>query len=195
MGAAIDTKMAPAQTLESTPDESPAVELPAFDALYDRTFPLVWRTLQRLGVPHAQLDDSAQEVFAIVHRRLKDLSHGSGVRTWVAGIAVRVASDVRRAARRRGEHVELDEQVVDQRPGPHDQTSRREARRIVDTLLSALDDEKREVFVLAEMEGLSGPEISDALGVKLNTVYSRLRLAREAFENRLRVFRAGSGQP
>ena len=56
-----------------------------------------------------------------------------------------------------------------------------DAARIVNRLLDGLDDDQREVFVLAELEDLSAPEIAEALEVKLNTVYSRLRLARSAF--------------
>jgi RNA polymerase sigma-70 factor (ECF subfamily) len=182
----------------ATADDAPGAEAPAlpdFETLYEGLFPLVWRTLQRLGVPSAQLDDAAQEVFAIVHRRLDRLQGPEVARTWVAGISVRVASDVRRSLRRKGEHIAMDDGMPDLRPDPLDQAMRRQARSLVDSLLSGLDDTQREVFVLAEMEGLTGPEISDALNVKLNTVYSRLRLAREAFEHRLRAFRARSGNP
>lgn len=184
-----------ATTADAQAPDAEARAVPDFEALYDALFPLVWRTLQRLGVPAAQLDDGAQEVFTIVHRRLDTLQGPEVARTWVAGIAVRVASDVRRSLRRRGEHVGIDDGLTDLRPDPLDQAMRRQARSLVDSLLSGLDDTQREVFVLAEMEGLTGPEISQALNVKLNTVYSRLRLAREAFEHRLRAFRARSGMP
>jgi RNA polymerase sigma-70 factor, ECF subfamily len=47
--------------------------------------------------------------------------------------------------------------------------------------LEALDESKREVFVLSEIEQLSAPEISAITGVPLNTVYSRLRVAKQTF--------------
>ena len=49
-------------------------------------------------------------------------------------------------------------------------------------LLAGLDETKREVFILAELEGLTLAEISEALGVNQNTVASRLRAARREFE-------------
>jgi RNA polymerase sigma-70 factor (ECF subfamily) len=185
--------MGEAELLPTAAEAIPATAVADFDALYEALFPLVWRTLQRLGVPRAQLDDAAQEVFTVVHRRIDTLDGPESARTWLVGISVRVASDVRRALRRKGEHVTLDDGLSDSGPDPLDQAMRAQARSLVDSLLSGLDDAQREVFVLAEMEGLTGPEISEALNVKLNTVYSRLRLAREAFESRLRAFRARSG--
>jgi RNA polymerase sigma-70 factor (ECF subfamily) len=186
--------MAPAALLsDEGTEEAPAEPLPDFDQLYQQHFALVWRTLQRLGVPSAHLDDAAQEVFTVVHRRLDTLKSASEARSWLVGISVRVASDVRRSARRKGEHVELGDGLMDAEADPLDRAMQRQARTVVDAMLNGLDDAQREVFVLAEMEELSGPEISEALGVKLNTVYSRLRLAREAFENKLRAWRARSG--
>ena len=49
-------------------------------------------------------------------------------------------------------------------------------------MLAELDEPKREVFSLVELEELTVPEVADALEIPLNTAYSRLRMAREAFE-------------
>src|SRR5437879_5462685 len=81
----------------------------SFDSVYASTFDFAWRLLERLGVPHAQIDDAAQEVFVTVHRKLRGFQGRSSLKTWVAGIAARVASDARRAHRRRGQSVPLDE--------------------------------------------------------------------------------------
>jgi RNA polymerase sigma-70 factor (ECF subfamily) len=48
--------------------------------------------------------------------------------------------------------------------------------------LETLSDEHREVFVLARVEEMSAPEIAEVIGIPLNTVYSRLRAARLAFD-------------
>jgi len=66
----------------------------------------------------------------------------------------------------------------------------REARRVLHALLAGLDDDKRAVFVLAELEQMSAPEIAEATGLKLNTVYSRLRLARAEMDKALERHRA-----
>ena len=73
---------------------------------------------------------------------------------------------------------------MDAAPGPHEIATQAEAVRLVDQLLEALDDEKREVFVLAELEQMTAPEIAAALAIPVNTVYSRLRMAREEFASR-----------
>jgi RNA polymerase sigma-70 factor (ECF subfamily) len=179
--------MGEAELISGAAAQTRAQTLPDFDTLYDAMFPLVWRTLQRLGVPRAQLDDAAQEVFTAAHRRLHALE-GPETCSWLVGLSVCAAADVRRALRRKGEHVALDDGLSDAGPDPLDATMRRQARSLVDALLLGIDDAQREVFVLAEMEGLTGPEIGEALQVKLNTVRSRLRLARVAFESRLRAF-------
>jgi RNA polymerase sigma-70 factor (ECF subfamily) len=153
----------------------------SFEELYDTTFEMVWRTLRRLGVAPEQLDDAAQDVFMVVHRRMSEFEGRSSPRTWVVGIAVRVASDYRRSVRRQGERAPLDEGLVDPSPGPADKTARAQGLQLIHRVLPLLEESQREVFVLVELEQLSVPEVAEVLSVKLNTVYSRLRLARKAF--------------
>ena len=71
-----------------------------FDAVYEEHFPFVWRSLRRLGVDGHSMDDATQDVFLVVHRRLGDFEGRSTVRTWLFGIARRIARDRRRAAAR-----------------------------------------------------------------------------------------------
>jgi RNA polymerase sigma-70 factor (ECF subfamily) len=59
--------------------------------------------------------------------------------------------------------------------------------------LAQLDIDKRTVFVLAELEQLSVPEIAEALGINLNTIYSRQRAARAQFDAALRRHRERRG--
>lgn len=165
-----------------------------FAALYRDTFPTVWRVLGRLGVPRAELDDAAQNVYLVAHRRLGDFRGQSSARTWLAGIAVRVAADLRRTRQRKPEHP-LDEELPDAGRTPLEAASQAQSLALVGRLLDALPEERREVFVLAELEELTAPEISQSLGVNLNTVYSRLRLARRDFEAALEAHQAGRGAP
>lgn len=172
MGPALQTILAPGAR------ETAAV---GFEQAYDATFELAWRTLRRMGVSAAHLDDATQDVFVVVHRRLADFEGRSNLRTWVAGIAVRVASEYRRKARPYVDLDTLDTELIDPAPGPLEQYNRAQAHRLVRQLLRGLRAEQREVFVLTELEGMSVPEVAEALGIKLNTAYSRLRLSRQAF--------------
>lgn len=164
-------------------------EARSFEAIYDLYFDFVWRNLRRLGVPEAYLDDAAQEVFLVVHRRLAGLEQRAALKQWIFGIALRVARDTRRSMKRKSPHtqradasVEADSIADDRAPRPDERTERSEAARLLHKLLEELDDEKRAVFVLAELEQMTAPEIAEALSVNLNTVYARLRAARREFE-------------
>jgi RNA polymerase sigma-70 factor (ECF subfamily) len=159
----------------------PARDHPAlsaeFEALYHEHFEFVWRVLRRFGVPAAALDDATQDVFVVVHRRFGAWEQRASVRAWLFGVAKRVAAKHRRGLERHARKLaalpepaptrELDERVAD----------RNRLERIA-RAIEGLAPERREVYVLADLEGLSAPEIADALGCKLNTVYSRLRRAR-----------------
>ena len=107
----------------------------------------------------------------------------SKIETWLFGIALRVAKDHRRTLQRKGEHEHLDEEPEDpQSLDPHEAAERSQAAAFLDRFLAKLDDEKRAVFILSELEEMTAPEIAEALAVNVNTVYSRLRAARNAFE-------------
>ncbi len=161
-----------------------AAATPRFDAVYADHFAFVWRVLRRYGVSTAHLDDAAQETWVVVHRRLSTFEGRSSLRTWLAGIALRVASDHRRWRRRKDPHDPMPDEptFASTDPSPEDAAQRAQAGQLLDRLLDAIPEERRAVFVLTELEQLSAPEVSEALGVPLNTVYSRLRVARAEFE-------------
>jgi RNA polymerase sigma-70 factor (ECF subfamily) len=155
------------------------------ETLYRDHFGFVWATLRRLGVPDRDLEDVAQEVFIVVHRRLDDFEGRSAVRTWLYAITMRVAYNHLRRHRRRGALApvarESAEPVADEASDPEAHASRTEAGRVLYGLLDRLDADKRAVFVLADIEGLTAPEIATIVGANPRTVYSRLRVAREQF--------------
>jgi RNA polymerase sigma-70 factor (ECF subfamily) len=160
---------------------------PMFAQIYEEHFPFVWRSALRLGAPRANVDDVVQEIFIVAHERLAAFEGRSSLRTWLFGIVVNVVRAHRRVLLAKQPHalrpeIRADPELLpDSAAGPHERAAKAEAARVVDRLLEALDDDKREVFVLAEMEQMSAPEIAAALAIPLNTVYSRLRLARQAF--------------
>lgn len=160
---------------------------PSFEAVYAEFFPFVWRSARRLGVPPSALDDVVQEIFIVAHRRLPDFEGRSSVRTWLFGIALRVVRQHRRTMRRKDRATEEHdwEALPSTHPTPHDAAERAEELSLLHRLLDALDDDKREVFVLAELEQMPVPEIAIAVGINVNTAYSRLRLARGEFDRGL----------
>jgi RNA polymerase sigma-70 factor (ECF subfamily) len=156
--------------------------VPSFDEVYREWFDFVWRNLGRMGIPPAGLDDAAQDVFLVVFRRLADFEGRSTLKSWLFGIVVRVASQHRRTRRRRPEESLPADLVSPDSRDPHSATVRSRALQLVRELLDELDDDKRTVFILAELEQMTAPEIADALSINTNTVYSRLRAARRAFD-------------
>ena len=153
-----------------------------FDALYETHVDSVWRLLQRFGVPEASLDDATQEVFVVAFRRLPEFRGQSSLKTWLLGIAVRIAKDVRRQRARKGGLEPLDQQRHLAAVGQPDETAmQRQALAQALALLDQLDEDQRTVLVLADFEELTAPEIAQATGVNLNTIYTRLRAARLRF--------------
>jgi RNA polymerase sigma-70 factor (ECF subfamily) len=155
--------------------------LPSFKVLYEQHYAFVWRSLVHFGLDEPQADDASQDVFIVVHRRLPDFDGRTHLRSWLFGIARRVARGYQRGELRRQKRLEL---VAEPAPadGPDEQLQRARAVELVDAFLASLEATQRDVFYLSDVEGLTAPEIADALGVKLNTVYSRLRAARKRFE-------------
>jgi RNA polymerase sigma-70 factor (ECF subfamily) len=168
-----------------------AAALPDLTELYEQHFDFVWRSLRRLGVRPPYIEDAAQDVFIVVQRRLPSFEQRSSTKTWLFGIALRVARDYRRYALKQAEaSAVLDEALVGTEPDPQEAALTTEAARMLQSLLDQLDEERRAVFLLAEMEGFTAVEIAESLDVGVNTVYSRLRLARRDVDQALRRLRA-----
>jgi RNA polymerase sigma-70 factor (ECF subfamily) len=158
-----------------------------FREVYDEHFHFVWRTLRQFGVQEKDTPDAVQEVFVVVHRKLPTFEGRSKLRTWLFGICVRVASDRRRLAHVRREVPDEAtlEAHADEAAGPAQHLERRQAFALLEAALAALPDEQRAVFILFELHEVNCEEIAEALTLPLGTVYSRLRLAREAFRKAL----------
>jgi RNA polymerase sigma-70 factor (ECF subfamily) len=158
---------------------------PTFDEVYTTHVAFVWRVLRTLGVPDAQLEDGVQDVFVVVHRRLPEWEGRAAISTWLFAIARRIAASHRRrvGARRT-------EELVDEPAGGADtfaELSRAQASATVMAILDTMDEDKRLVFALVELEQMSVPEVARLLDLNLNTTYSRLRLARAAFERAVKA--------
>lgn len=180
------------------PEAAPAAAIAPFDELYETHFGFVWRSLARLGVLSASLDDATQDVFIVVHRRLGEYEARASVRSWLFAIALRVARDYRRTrARKDGKVDPLDDfenelESGDSQRSPESEVARAEARRIVVDFLESLSAEQRDVFVLMELEQLTAPETARELGIEPRLVYSRREAARRAFEKHVAKSTKGS---
>jgi RNA polymerase sigma-70 factor, ECF subfamily len=160
-------------------------------AFYDANVAFVWRSLRRLGVHPSNLDDAAQEVFLVAFQRNADFEGRSTLRTWLYGIAFNIAQRFARGARRSAAEPVVEEELADPSGLLQEEAlARAQAVALLYTVLDQLDGERRAVFVLAELEQLSAPEIAEVTSSPLNTVYSRLRSARRDFDAALRRLRA-----
>jgi RNA polymerase sigma-70 factor (ECF subfamily) len=151
--------------------------------VYEQQFDYLWQSLRRLGVSAGDVEDAVHDVFLVVQRRLGDYDPARPMRPWLFGIAYRIVSE----RRRRGSAVEVaadDHEVLavaDGQPSPEAQFAAEQARRRVHRALGELPIEQRAVLVMHDLERHSASEVAEAIGVPLNTVYSRLRLARAKF--------------
>ncbi len=153
----------------------------AFADVYAAHSSFVWRSLRRLGVPSTDIEDASQETFVVIHRRLAEFQHRSSLKTWVFGICLRVASDWRKRAHLKRETA-FDEAPVQRTQSgdlPTAAIARRQARQKLDRALDALDEDKRAVFVLFELEQLPMQEVAETVGCPVQTAYARLYAARK----------------
>jgi RNA polymerase sigma-70 factor (ECF subfamily) len=157
-----------------------------FKQMFEEHSAFVWRVLRRHGVPERELEDACQEVFIVVHRRLSEFERRSSLRTWIYGIAVRVALGLRRRAFMRRELLVTGPEDVSSPFDLVDMYARYEAQRMLQSALAELPRPKREVFVLYELEGMTIAETATALGVPENTALYRLYGARKTIAANLR---------
>jgi RNA polymerase sigma-70 factor (ECF subfamily) len=179
---------------------APASSLARVDAtrlrnIVEASFDPLWRFLRRLGIAEADVDDAVQEVILVLARKLDQVEEGRE-RSFVFSTAFRIASDMRRRAKRRRE--------VDDAPllelesaGLDPEASAERARMVVlfRQVLSQLSLEQRAVFVLFELEDFTMAEIAEALELPMGTVASRLRRGRETFERLAAQVLADGGAP
>jgi len=185
---------APPLTEAAAPPSAVATAPPSFAEVFAEHGPLVWRAVRRLGVREADVEDVCQEVFLVIHRRLATFAGKAALRTWVYGICLRVASDYRRQPHHAREQPFDD---VPERSIPAAQDTELERRRALawlDGVLDGLDDAKRAVFVLHEIEQVPMAEVAAAAGCPVPTAYARLYAARKHVEAAARREQARSSR-
>jgi RNA polymerase sigma-70 factor (ECF subfamily) len=162
----------------------------SLERVYAEHAPFVWRTVRRLGVPAASVEDAVQDVFIVVHRRLAEFEGRSTVRTWLFGIVRRVVRDHRPSKRQEPTDASALDAFPGREDGPLVLAERAQAARVLLGLLDELDEDKREAFILVDLEEMSVPEAAEAISANTNTVYSRVRAARQELEQALGRARA-----
>jgi RNA polymerase sigma-70 factor (ECF subfamily) len=174
--------------VKAPPYEAPR---PDFRSVFDREFSYVWTSLRRLGVAPRDLEDVTHDVFVEVFRNLARYDATRPLRPWLFAFAFRFASDYRRLARHR---VEVYEEPAGASADPpaDDVIAARELRAVIMKALDSIELVRRGVFILHELEARPMAEIAEALGIPLNTAYSRLRVAREEFTTTFRLLQRGA---
>ncbi|KIG19612.1 hypothetical protein DB30_00121 [Enhygromyxa salina] len=162
------------QTRADDSDEDADDELAG---IYREHFSFVWRCLVHLGVRESDLDDVAQDVFVMAARRLADRKElNISVKAWLFGIASRCAKSHHRQLIRRQRKAHALDNAQDS--NVHEPRSRYDARALLLSMLDELEHEQREIYILDEIEGVTVNEAAEALHVNVNTLNSRLRVAR-----------------
>lgn len=163
---------------QSAPSARPR---PTLADLYRDHSGFVWRVVRRFGIDDASAEDVVHEVFLVARRKLPEYEGRGAPTSWLYGIARGVCANVRRSTDRSRRRLEL---VPSPTPAatPEDMLDHRGAHALVLEFLDSLPAAQRRVFELADVEGMRGPEVADALGQPINSVYSRLRLARARFQ-------------
>jgi RNA polymerase sigma-70 factor (ECF subfamily) len=148
------------------------------ERLFNDHHATVWRALRRRGLTSEAAEDATQETFLLAAERLDDIRPGSE-RAFLIGTALRVAHTLGRKTVR----WQLDEDMDQRLAAIRDTSEARADTQLCDLVLSRVDSDLVEVFVLYELEGLTSPEIAELLEIPLGSVASRLRRAREQFRS------------
>lgn len=146
--------------------------------MFEAEIGFVSRVLRRHGIKERDLPDACQETFLVVHRRLCEFERRSSLRTWIYGIAMRVAAGQRRKAHLSREQLDGDLPEQSSSPLQLQNAEQRQLLQQVEQALSCTTEERREVFALYELEGMTMKEVSEALAIPENTAFSRLYSAR-----------------
>jgi RNA polymerase sigma-70 factor (ECF subfamily) len=164
-------------------------------ALYASHADFVVRISRQLGARARDIEDIVHDVFLVVHRRLADYDEGRGsLRAWLYGITRNIVHQHLRSAIRSEQRI-LGIPDPAPAPDPYERLAEARAGAAVDAFLVQLHEDRRMVFSLIDLEGLSAPEVAEALAVNINTVYSRLRLARQQFNQYVRRLNAEVKEP
>jgi RNA polymerase sigma-70 factor, ECF subfamily len=155
-----------------------------FDEFYAKNFKFAWRTLMALGVLERDVSDVVQDVFLQAHQKFQVFDAEAGGTAWLRAFCLNAARNWHRLSRNQFEtnDDERAAQTPDERKGPEQSAVAQDQKKLLHVALQSVPEKQREVFVLFELEQMTSTEIATLLNIPLGTVYSRLRLGREAFQ-------------
>jgi RNA polymerase sigma-70 factor (ECF subfamily) len=152
-----------------------------FRTIYEARFDEVSRWIRALGCPEADREDLVQDVFVVVHRRLRDFD-GDNLAGWLYQIARRRVRDFRRLSWVKHllfGSVPLSNDLTTCEASAAESLETKEKRAILESLLANLSESNRAALLLFEIDGYSGEQIAQIQGVGLNTVWARIHHARK----------------
>jgi RNA polymerase sigma-70 factor, ECF subfamily len=179
--------------LQGAPDSanSQTMDLDSFRETYEKEFGYVWNVLRRFGVRQSELEDAAHELFVVLYRQFYKYDPSRPLRPWLAGIAFRVASDFRRKAYRQREQATADTHEFQSTYDADKTVEEKRRKEALYHALSEVDEDRRVIIMLHDLEGYAMPVVAEALEVPLNTCYSRLRLGRQDLARLLKEHMSG----
>jgi RNA polymerase sigma-70 factor (ECF subfamily) len=146
--------------------------------------------VRKFGVPAADVDDAAQDVFIALQRHASELLE-SETRCWLYGAARYVSLNRLRSLRREAAYRcfskrDMDEFIDRAALGPEDASVSRGVLKLLQHALEALNPEQSAAILLADLEGYSAAEVARRAQVPTATVSSRLRVGRQLLRRKLR---------
>lgn len=163
---------------------------PDLQQIYEQHHTFVWRVARRLGVSDATLDDVVQEVFVVIHRRRHELDMSGSIPALLYGITRKIAGRTRDTAQQRASRLAIVEAPTVEHDDPESRALLEERAAVVRDALDAMDEDKRMMFLLTAVEGMSVPEAAAVVDVNVNTAYARARAARELVSKAITRHRA-----
>ena len=160
-------------------------ELEALGLLFERYNLDVYRFLSRLsGTRQQELDDLVQETFLQVQKSARTYKEKSSVKNWIFGIAVNVVRHHVRSEVRRKRLIKVFQELpANAAESPFDEAERRQRMEALSAAVRNLPYKLRTVFVVCDLEGVSGVEAARLLGLRQGTVWRRLHEARKALRS------------
>lgn len=159
--------------------------LAEFSRMFDAEFPYVCRALRRLGARSGDVEDLAQEVFVTVYDRFDTYDRDRPIRPWLFAFAFRTASNYQRLARHRREVGVVAAPEGTTEDTPEKAVHQRQQQQLLLEALQSVPIERRSALIMHDIDGFEAKEISTALSIPVNTVYSRVRVARDELKKSL----------
>ncbi len=162
----------------------------AFERLVGKHHDLVFSVVRGIMGQRDEVEDVAQEIFIKIYRNLAGFRGEARLSTWIYRIARNEA--INALSRSRPEFEALDESKghPSRERSPDEQIERRHAKRVIDELLAALDENHRIVIELRYMGEKSYVEIAETMDIPIGTVKTYIYRAKAAMKKRLSVIRS-----